>query len=398
MKSNLWLFSGIVWLACASAQAQDAARDSATNNTPRRLAGVARSVVLDPPAAGTVGKLESLNVRSEPNFTSDILTHVHRGQSVQVFEQLSLSKPKPNEPTNWARIGLPTNASVWVAAQYIDTNTMTVSARRVNVRGGPSDSYTIVCRIEKGTPVQEVARRPDWIQILPPTNAFGYVAAEYLTVEPTTAPPIAAVATDTSTSAVAPSSAPAPAPVTPAPEPAAVTPATNTTAPIVATATPDASTNTAPATSTPAPPTNIVAAPDTNSATPIVAPDPVAATPPSATPAAPANIVTPPVATPAATGPAATSSPADAVSTEVKLHVVTREGYIRKSYNIQAPADFELHDAETGEVTEYIQPDPKDKNFKKYVGTRVLVTGSEWLDQRWQTRPIIKVENIELLP
>ena len=400
MKSKFWLLGGLLWLASASAWAQDAARDNSSTNAPRRLPGVAKSVVLDTPAPATVSRLESLNVRSEPNFTSDILTHARRGQTVTVFEQLSLSKPKPNEPTNWARIALPTNASVWVAAQYIDTNTMTVSARRVNVRGGPSDNYTVVCRLEKGAPVQEVAHRPDWIQIVPPTNAFGYVAAEYLTMEPVTVPPAAVVSAEPAVAAATPAPAPAtpPAaavPTTPTPEPAAIAPATNTTA-----ATPDASTNAAA-------PTNTVATAD--AATPIVAPDPTAATPPPpATPAPAAPIVTPAAATapetapvkpaPVATATPANPAPADNTTAEVTTRVTTREGIIRRAINIQAPADFELRDVNSGEVLEYVQPDPKDKNFKKYVGARVLVTGPEWLDRRWPKRPILKVETIDLLP
>jgi uncharacterized protein YgiM (DUF1202 family) len=383
MKSNFWLLGGSLWLATASVWAQDNARDNATTNGPRRIAGVAKSVVMETPAAGKVVNLESLNVRSEPNFTSDILTHLHRGQMVLVFEQLTLSKPKPNEPTNWARIGLPTNAPVWVAAQYVDTNTMTVSARRVNVRGGPSDNYTIVCRLEKGAPVQEVARRPDWIQIVPPTNAFGYVAAEYLNVEPATAPPATPAPAENAGVAVAAAPTPPPAaPTNPVAEAAVAAPATNATA--VVSAAPDAST-------TNAAPTNPVAAAEPTAQ--IVAPDPVAAAPAPA-PTTPTNTITPAAAEASPPVGAAT----DAASTETKLRVVTREGYIRRTYNIQAPTDFVLHEAESGEITEYIQPDPKDKTFKKYVGTRVLVTGSEWLDRRWPTRPILKVENIELLP
>ena len=395
MKSNFWLLGGIAWLATATVWAQETSREGAPTNSTRRLSGVAKDVVLPSPATGTV-KNDSLNVRSEPNWNSDLLTHLHHGQSVTVFEQITLAKPKPNEPTNWARIALPTNAAVWVAAQYIDTNTMTVS-RRVNVRGGPSDVFTVVSRLEKGAPVVVVAHRPDWLQIMPPTNAFGYVAAEYLTMEPVTAPPATTVAADAST-------------------PAAATPAAATTMAAAPTNTVAETTNTTPA-PTPAttvatvPPetaaTNVVSTnttPVADVSTPITAPEPAVTVPPT-TPITPTNTVTPAAATPVATTPAATTptSPAtsatpDNTDTETKPRVITREGYVRKALNIQAPADYELHDVNSGDVIEYVQPDPKDKNFKKYVGTRVLISGTEWLDKRWPKRPILKVETVDLLP
>ena len=76
---------------------------------------------------------------------------------------------------------------------------------------------------------------------------------------------------------------------------------------------------------------------------------------------------------------------------------MTREGFVHKSYNIQAPADFELHDIRTGSLIEYLQPQ-NAANFKIYVGTRVTVTGPEAIDQRWPRTPILHVEGVELVP
>ncbi|MGA2556984.1 MAG: SH3 domain-containing protein [Verrucomicrobiota bacterium] len=356
MKLNSWLFGGLAWLAAASVFAQDSAREARPSAPRRGVTGaLAKDLVLDPPAQATVNQ-DSLNVRTRPAFAGDILTHVHKGQSVTVLEQITLAKPNLNEPSNWVRIVLPTNTPVWVFAKYIDTNSMTVSNRLLNVRARPDDVHDAVARLEKGAPVKEVRRVPDWIQIEPPTNAYGWVASDFLTMEPPTAAPPATVA------AVAPAAAApvAAAPVTPE---AVAPPGTN--------ATPEA-TNTTPA---------AVAAP------PIVAPEPVATAPPAA--AAPA---------PTAPAPAAAAAAPEIPSVDVKPRLVTREGNVHRTLNVQAPADYELLDLNSGRLIEYLQPDPKDKNFQVYTGKRVSVTGPEWLDRRWPRTPILKVQTIDLMP
>jgi hypothetical protein len=71
---------------------------------------------------------------------------------------------------------------------------------------------------------------------------------------------------------------------------------------------------------------------------------------------------------------------------------------VRKALNIQAPADYELHDINSGAIIEYLQPDAHDKNFKKYTGTRLLVTGQEWMDRRWPATPILRIQTVDLMP
>ncbi len=372
MKSNSWLLGGLAWLAAASVLAQDAAREAKPPALSRSLtAALAKDVLLDPPVLAVVNG-ESLNVRSQPAFTSDVLILVKKGQPLTVLEQITLAKPKPNEPTNWARILLPANTAVWVFANYIDTNSMTVSARRINVRARADDLHDVVARLEQGAPVKQVRRTADWIQIEPPTNACGWIASDYLTMAPPAAPPPAAVAA-----------------AEPAAAPAAAAPATN--APVAAAA---VTTEPVPPPATNSTPESNNATPATATAPPIVAPEPVATTPAAApAPAPPAAVPAPaaPAAAPAAAAP-------EIASLDMKPRLATREGYIRKTLNVQAPADYELRDIRSGALTEYLQPDPKDKNFKKYTGTRAAVTGPEWLDRRWPKTPILRVQTVDLMP
>jgi hypothetical protein len=77
---------------------------------------------------------------------------------------------------------------------------------------------------------------------------------------------------------------------------------------------------------------------------------------------------------------------------------VTREGFVHRAYNIQAPAGYELHDIKTGELIEYLQPAPGQKKFKIFVGTRVRITGSEFLDPSWPRTPVLRVQTVDLMP
>ncbi len=300
-----------------------------TKTTKAKESTAAANLVYNPPATATV-KQEAVNVRGRSSFVGEVITHLHKGETVSVLEEINISKPKKDEPAKWAKILMPTNTPVWVSGDYVDATSMTAKSR-LNVRGGPGENYSVVARVEKGTPIKEIRKNKGWIEIETPTNAFGFVAADFLNIQPATAPVIAATT---------PEPAPAPAP-TPAPEPTTVTPEAA----------------------------------------------PVAANP---------NEAPAPAATPADAAPAPVA-PAPEVSNEPPpKRVVTREGTVKKTLNIQAPTDYELHDARTGEVIEYLMSATSDKTLKPYLGVRVLVTGPEVLDARWKSTPIVEVENIEL--
>jgi hypothetical protein len=99
--------------------------------------------------------------------------------------------------------------------------------------------------------------------------------------------------------------------------------------------------------------------------------------------------------------PVAAPAPAPATITEAAggpPRVIIREGFVHRSYNFQAPSGFELHDIKTGELTEYLQPPPGEKKFKMFVGTRVRVTGTEYLDPAWPRTPVLQIQTVDLLP
>jgi len=285
-----------------------------------------------------VVRQNNVNVRGKAAINSEVLTRLTRGQRVNVLEEVTLSKPKQDEPTKWAKISLPTNVTVWAHASFIDPANNAVKPNRLNLRSGPSENHSVIGRIEKGTVVTPIEHKGEWVKLEPPAAAYGFVAAHLLAKE---APALAA--TD---------------PNAPPPIETAVAPTT-----------------------TPAPATDPAAPPTTA----------------AATPAAPA--VTDPAATPPITVPETTPPPAPTPAEDPFVkRVVTREGIVERSVSIQAPSHFILQAIDTRRAINYLFSPATNVVLKDYYGQRILVTGEELLDERWPNTPVINVEKIETVP
>ena len=288
--------------------------------------------VLNPEAA--TSKQDNVNVRGQASIGSEVITHLKKGEPLTVLETITIKKPKTDEPAHWYRIALPPHVSVWVHSSYVDTNTAIIKARKLNLRGGPGENYSVVGHLQKGDSVKPTDAKGEWLKIATPTNAFGFVAAHLLERAPMT---IAVV------------------PTTPKTPEVAVVPVTTETV----------ATNTTPAVAeaVPVPPV----------------------TPPSA-----------PVTTPAVTAPPVT--PAVEAPIEKVKKIVSREGFLKGSVSIQAPSYFELRALDTGKTINYVFSSSTNLVLKQYKGQRVVVTGEELLDERWQHTPVIIVDALELVP
>jgi hypothetical protein len=359
MKLHVWMIAVLAPLTSVMVLAQDNTATPATGApapapqaapaAPRKKASpIRKKVVLEPPAAAMV-KIGNVNVRGRPSFAGETLGHVQKGDTVTVLEQITLSRTTKDEPAEWAQITLPPGIPVWVAGEYIDSEAKTVKARRVNLRGGPGENFSVLGRLEKGAAVKEIKTERGWVAIEPPTNAYAFVAAEFLEMLP----------------------APASVVTAPPPVPAPETQVVNVNTPIP----PEVATPAAPA---PGP---------QKSETELELEAVHRAT---AAEAASAPV-------PAATS-ASESAATPAVASEAsKPRVVTREGFVRRAYNIQSPTDFELHDIQTGTLIDYLQP-KAGQNFKIFIGTRVTVTGPEGMVAQWTRTPVLQVQSVDLMP
>jgi len=300
-------------------------------------------------AAGRLGAADtavvtkqSVNVRGQPSLAGEVIIQLKKGETVTVLEEITARNPKPDEPAKWFRIAMPAGTPVWVYASFIDSTNKTVIPRRLNLRAGPGENFSIVGRIEKGTSVKEISAHGDWLEIETPADAYAFVARELLELKPSEPP-----------------ASPAPA-TPPTAEPPAASPS-----PLA----------------TPAQEEKPAAKPQTESA-PAPAPSP----PPAAEPSPKAETT----AAPAETTPEAQPPPPP--------RIVRREGIISGTVSIQAPTYYQLNNVDSGKVLDYLHAASININLKKLNGKRVIVTGEEAIDPRWPRTPVLEIETLDTAP
>ena len=125
----------------------------------------------------------NVNVRGQARLKSEVLTRVTKGQSVTVVEEIVRNNSGPEEPSAWAKIVLPPSAHVWVSSTFINTSNETVRPKKLNLRSGPGENYSVIGRLQGGDAVKPITTKGDWTEIEAPTNAYAFVAAQYLKQE-----------------------------------------------------------------------------------------------------------------------------------------------------------------------------------------------------------------------
>ena len=374
-----------------------------------------------------------VNVRGQANLKGEVIGHLAQGDTVTVIEEIALKKSGPDEPSAWAKINLPSTVHTWINAGFVDAN-KTIKAKRLNLRGGPGENYSVLGRIEQGDTVKEVATKGDWMEIEAPTNAYAFVAAVYLkqaeapaattpsvasttppvtATPPTTTPPTptvtpAATTPAPETTATAPVVTPGPAvavttppvapvsPLTEIPRPAVPTPVT--TAPVVTT------TTTPPPTEPPTTTTVTTTTPEVTTTTTTTTPTPSATEP--TTPAVTTPVTTEPspaVANPTEPAAATTVAKPEANTSEPKPEeplpprIVQREGLVRGMTSIQAPSKYALISVDTGKNIDYLYTTSTNRDLGRYKGAHVIVVGEEGLDARWGNTPVIDIHRLIVL-
>ena len=290
-----------------------------------------------------------VNVRGQAGLKGEVIAHVQKGDAVTVLGQINLDKHKADEPAQWAKIALPASTTVWVRTSFIDATNKTVLPKKLNLRAGPSEDYSVLGTIDRGTVVNETGSKGEWTKIDAPTNSYAFVAAMYLKQEasgnvPTNPAPSTETALVTDTNTVAPG--------------------TNLIAdaqPIL----PESGTNTA--------------ATDTNSL------------PSSETDT---NTLT---GAPTASTDTNGTSEVDTNAPELPIRTVTHEGSVRHVTSLIEPTAYELFDRKTGLDIDYLYTTSTNLDFSKYNGLHIIVTGDEGLAERWKNTPVLTVKQIQVV-
>lgn len=183
-----------------------------------------KTVPLVPGSA--VVEANHVNVRGQPRLKSEVVTRLSKDQKVTVIEEITHNNSGPDEPSAWAKIALPSDVHVWVNSGFIDASNKTVKPKKLNLRSGPGENFSVLGRLERGDTVTQVSTKGDWMAIEAPTNAYAFVASQYLKQEPAApvapaieTPSVATAVTNETPIAAAPTEpAPAAAPGTPLPD------------------------------------------------------------------------------------------------------------------------------------------------------------------------------------
>ena len=280
---------------------------------------------------------QNLNVRGQAGLKGEVVGHLKAGETVAVISQLNLDKHAADEPAQWAKISLPAGTKVWVNSRFIDATNKIVSVKKLNLRAGPGENYSVLGILEKGASISELAAKGDWTQIETPTNAFAFVAAMFLKQE-----------------------------AAPVVEPTNITPAVVET-PVVTTPPPTASTVTEAPAIVPEP--TVAAVAETNTTAPV---------------AAPAVVDTNVVVAVTDTNPP-------------PPRVVTHEGYVRSSVSIVAPTAYELYDWDSGNAINYLYSTSTNLDLGRYHNFKIIVTGEEGISPRWAATPVLTIQKIYVL-
>ncbi|HXI85799.1 MAG TPA: SH3 domain-containing protein [Verrucomicrobiae bacterium] len=159
---------------------------------------------------GTI-KGQHSNVRSRPSLSAEVVTQLHKGETVDVLDHKTVTEREKS--VDWLRIALPAAAKCYVSAKHLTGGAANVE--NLNVRCGPGSNYRDVGKLSKGTKVEVVEKKGEWVQIRPTPECSGWIAAELVDVE--AAPRAAAPPASTSEVVTPPVAAsPIPAPAAPA--------------------------------------------------------------------------------------------------------------------------------------------------------------------------------------
>ncbi len=301
---------------------------------------------------------EHVNLRGQAGLKGEVVGHAQKGDSVTVISEITLDKPKAGEPAQWAKIALPTGTKVWIDSKFVDTTNNVVAVKKLNLRGGPGENFSVLGVIEKGTPITAVTTKGNWTQIEPPASAFAFVAASYLKQEgsmiDTNVPPPPMVATTETV-----------------PPPPTIPPTTATV--------PEAQPIAPPATTPP---------PTTDTTAPVTPPTTTESVPPPT----PATSVTP-----ATILPQPELAPDDTNLPPPPPRIVTHEGSVRHSVSPVAPTYYELYDPADNKAINYLYTTTTNLNLGRYDGLHITVTGEEGLDVRWKDTPVLTIQKIYVL-
>ena len=112
------------------------------------------------------------NLRAGPSLNYEVVHGLDRGARVVLTGYRN----------GWYHVESPEEAIFYVSSRYLSDGT--VVCGRLNVRVKPSPKSTVVCQLQRGECVEEIARDAEWAKIKAPDCAELWVSAELITPLP----------------------------------------------------------------------------------------------------------------------------------------------------------------------------------------------------------------------
>ena len=127
-----------------------------------------------------------LNVRSGPNTSYSVITKLYKGDKVEILESSN----------GWNKIKTSSGKTGWSSAEYLSTSgtsgsisttgkKATVTASTLNVRSGPSTSYSITTKVYKGEILEVLESSNGWSKIKTTSGEIGWASEGYLSTSGT---------------------------------------------------------------------------------------------------------------------------------------------------------------------------------------------------------------------
>src|ERR1700722_19780653 len=110
------------------------------------------------------------NVRSRPSLNAEVISQLHKGDSVDVLDRKTVTEREKS--MDWLRIALPPTAKCFVSAKHLTDGA--VNVENLNVHCGPGTNYRDIGKLPKGTKVEVVEKKGEWAQIRPTGRGGGF--------------------------------------------------------------------------------------------------------------------------------------------------------------------------------------------------------------------------------
>jgi uncharacterized protein YgiM (DUF1202 family) len=174
--------SGATKTNAPTAKTKKAAKKKAEKKAVAKKSPAAELKTVPLVAGPAVVVASNVNVRGQATLKSEVVKRLTKGDKVTVIEEIT-RKTGPDEPSAWAKITLPQAAHVWVNTIFLEGTNKTVKPKKLKVRAGPGEEYSVLGILKQGDPVKEMGTKGDWTEIEAPADAYAFMAAQYLKQE-----------------------------------------------------------------------------------------------------------------------------------------------------------------------------------------------------------------------